>query len=297
MQLIKTTNMKISTKKLLVLATTGSLVMLSAFKINQKVKEVSEIKKTLLSSFFKDENYDSQNYNVESYPDTNIVFTPKAESNKKSILSKTFYGIPAPYTFAEAVDPINGYFSKEFNETFTQTFGKPILGKTITMASFYVDEDTKKKVFSEFTFYDKNGVQAAFDKLYVKPTEDFEGYSMKKLYDLTAKEYMRDFTKLMVYLMNKKPLFIKISADYLAKAKADKNFKPRNVCPGYMKQLFPKELDAKQFTAFQGEIYESTLGSLIRRQCDGTMPVLLNCLKTVLKDYDPEALKLIKGKF
>jgi len=36
---------------------------------------------------------------------------------------------------------------------------------------------------------------------------------------------------------------------------------------------------------------------LLRRQCDGTLPTLLNCLKIVLKDYDPEALKLIKGTF
>ena len=44
--------------------------------------------------------------------------------------------------------------------------------------------------------------------------------------------------------------------------------------------------------------YESrVIGTMLRRQCDGSLPVLLTCLKTVLKDYDPTFYNKVAMKF
>jgi hypothetical protein len=290
--------MKISTKKLLLLAAVGSVVMLSAFKINQKVKQVSEIRNEILDNLLVQRQYSSEDYNAETYPDTTITFNAKEGAEFKAVLTKgNFYSIPYIYPIAKTIDAENSFGTKEYNETFKATFGANILGKNVKMAAFYVNDETKKKVYDEFTFYAKDGIQKAFDKLYVKPTADFEGYSMKKLYDLAAKDYVRDFSKLLVYLMvTKKAAFEQAGKTYLLKATTDKNFYHRDVCVAASKKLFPTEDSKKQFKAFQDEIYEGTIGSLLRRQCDGTLPTLVNCIKTVLKDYDPEGLKIFSGK-
>jgi hypothetical protein len=39
------------------------------------------------------------------------------------------------------------------------------------------------------------------------------------------------------------------------------------------------------------------IGSMLRRGGDGSMPTLIQCLKTVLKDYDPEYYNKVALKF
>lgn len=286
-----------NTKKILLSA--GVILLgTAAFKIAEGVRDVNEIKKQLVASLIADDYYDSSRYDPASYPDTTISFKVDAKNpDKKSVLMKGgLYGIPSTYVFLNLVDQDNAYDYTAFNKSCVNTFGVPYYGTPVKMASFYTD-DNGKKVYSNFTYYHKTGVEAIFKKLYIKPTDDFEGYSAKKLYDLVAKDYTRDFAKLLVYLLNtKKAVFTQVSADYLAKAKTDKNFHPNKVLPGYMKKLFPTEASSKAYPAFASYIYENYLGSLIRRQCDGTMPAIVNAVKTILKDYDPEGYKMINGK-
>lgn len=293
--------MKHATKKIIVLATC-SLIMFSAFKIATAVKDVKEIRNEILGKIFKEEYYQSEYYTAAKFPDTTITFKPtqvrEGEEFYKCVLTKNnLYGIPYIYSIAKAVDPENSYGTSEYNETFKATFGANILAKRLKMAAYYQDEDTKRKVYDTFTLYAKDGVQKAFDKLYVKPTADFEGYSMQKLYKLAAKDYVRDFSKLLVYLLStKKAVFEQAGKTYLLKATTDKDFYHRNVTGPAFKKLFPTEASKMQYPAFSEEINSGVIGSLLRRQCDGTLPTLVNCIKTVLKDYDPEGLKIFAGK-
>lgn len=294
--------MKISTKKIFLLTTLGGTLILCAFKINQKIKNIDEIRNEILSSILKEEYYESELYSVKKYPDTTIIFKPtkvkQGDEFFKCMLTKNnLNGIPYIYPWTRAIDNENVNGSNEFNETFKATFGANITGKKVRMAAHYVDENTKKKVYDTFAFYAKEGVQKAFDKLYVKPTANFEGYSMKKLYDLAVKDYLRDFSKLLVYLLNtKKDVFEQASKTYLLKATTDKDFYHGDITEPALKRLFPTEASKLKYPAFSEEINSSIIGSLLRRQCEGTLPTLVNCIKTVLKDYDPEGLKIFAGK-
>ncbi len=265
----------------------------SAFYITKTLKDVAAIKRDIVKSLLIDCYYTAETYDSKYYPDTTIIFRTFQEENQKCVLTRqSLYGIPAAYTFATAVDPLNSHYSNDFNNSFTGIFGKPIHSSPVLM----YDKDDEGKPY-KFIQYSPTGVLTAFNKLYIKPTDDFEGYAMKKLYNIACKEYVRDFTKLMAYLMNQKALFTQLGNDYLIKAKTVPQFHPYDVCGGYLEKLFPTEKSKTQFAAFEPSISTATIGSLMRRQCDRTLPIVLSCLKKVLQDYDTEALTLINGKF
>lgn len=265
----------------------------SAFYISKSLKEVAAIKKDLIRSLIVDCYYTPESYDRQYFPDTTIVFRSFQDVNQKCVLTRQqLYGIPAAYIFASAVDPTNSHYSNDFNNSFSGIFGKPIHSSPVLM----YDKDDDGKPY-KFIQYSPTGVLTAFNRLYIKPSDDFEGYAMKKLYNLACKDYVRDFTKLMAYLMNQKALFTQLGNDYLMKAKTKPQFHPADVCGGYLDKLFPTENSKTQFAAFESSISTATIGSLMRRQCDRTLPIVLSCLKKVLQDYDPEALTLINGKF
>ncbi len=282
--------MKLPSKKFIVIAL-GCIVVLGAFKTVRYFKTLVDVRKSLFTTFLVDETYTSENYNSSKYPDTTIVFKTTQEY-KTVLMSPKGTAFPSAYQLRASVYNSDDYEELEFESNCMQLFGKQLKAKSVPMA--YTYEDGTKK---EFTFYSAPGLQAAFDKVYVKPTESFEGYSIRKLYNLTMKEYMHDFTKFMVAVMNNKPAFVKASSDYLLKAKTDKNFDVYLASARALNMVFPTDRSRQQFPNFEDHISSSTMGSLVRRQCDGTLPTMLKCLKTVLTDYDPEALKLINGQF
>jgi hypothetical protein len=76
----------------------------------------------------------------------------------------------------------------------------------------------------EFFFYSAEGIQAAFNQLYVKPNNKFEQATYQTIYNLSLKEYMRDFTKYLAYIMGKKQTWVAVGNHYLANAKTVKDF-------------------------------------------------------------------------
>ncbi len=156
------------------------------------------------------------------------------------------------------------------------------------------DDKGKPKIFF---FYSVEGVNALFTKLYTKPSNKFESITYQTIYNISLKAYMRDFTKFLAHILGQKATWTMVGNQYLKNAKIKKDFNPYAEMDFAYNKLFTTEASIKKFTNFTAEVSYYDLGTLLRRQCDGTLPTLLNCLKTVLKDYDPEALKLIKGTF
>jgi hypothetical protein len=278
--------MKYSKKRNIAIAAV-CVVAFSAFTVNTIIKDV---RKKIFTTYLMDEYYKPDRYDSKIHPDTTITFGPSIDKQGKTVLTKGLYGLPNAWQYANALDDKNNYDSPEFNKNFTNAFGASLHGKTITMANEY---DGKKEQFVGFS---GNGLLAAFNKLYIKPTDDFEGYKMKTIYKFACKDYVRDLTKLMAHLMTKKTLFTQLSNDYLNKAKTTKDFHPQIVLDGYINKLLPGK-EREKFKDFEETVSTNTIGALMRRQMDGSLPTLLNCLKTVLKDYDPEALKFINGTF
>ncbi len=267
----------------------------TAFTVIKTLDTINDTRKKILHGYLILQ-YDRDSEEALNYPDTSILFNNpndgmKDANNKFTLKSLNQSGLLWARNLGSAISSDFYHHNDEFDKIFIQQFGKSIFRKPVSMAQ------NKDGIKPEFIFYSTEGIQAAFNKLYVKPTNKFEEYSYQKIYNLTAKAYLRDFTKFLAYIMSKKSIFIAASNRYLKNAKTSKDFYPWHEMYNSYNELFTTEASKKQFPNFTKEVSNSDLGTLLRRQCDGTLPTLLSCLKTVLKDYDPEALKLIKGTF
>jgi hypothetical protein len=268
----------------------------TAFTLLKPIDHYDEMRKNVVQQLFVSE-LNMEYYDISGYPDTTLVFTkPQNQvqyySGKYTL--KSLNGIGATGTIwaiSQAVPSDVRYVYSSYNDVFKEKFGVAIHGKSVKMANKY------DGIHEEFLFYNPKGMKVAFDKLYLKPTNSFEKYSYQKIYNLAAKAYVRDLTKYFAYIMSKKTAFVQASTQYLTSAKTNKNFNTYKESEIAFKKIFPTEASRKQFPNMIEEVDYYDFGSIIRRQCDGTLPTILACLKTVLKDYDPEALKLIKGTF
>ncbi|MBX2932175.1 MAG: hypothetical protein KF781_09535 [Chitinophagaceae bacterium] len=225
------------------------------------------------------------------FPDTTKVITFSDNDSNEKYFVRKWFGIPPSYIiveyFIERKDENDYYYiqSEEFEKRFTETYGVPLEGKSIKMATG-----------ETFYFFNPKAVKAVFDKLYAKPSTKFENITYQTLYNIALKKYFRDVVKLMSYLhTTEKQEWTQVTTRFLTRAKISKEFNIYEESDYARNKLFPTEKSRKQFPNFSEEIYSGYLGPILRRHCDGTLPVMLNCLKTILKDYDPEALKLVKG--
>jgi hypothetical protein len=270
-------------------------VTATAFTLIKPINSTNNIRTSILHSYLVTA-YNSSYYDPKYYPDTSLVFSEpftgeKDPQNKLVLRLMNASGFPSVYGFSGSVSLDMYYQNDGFNKLFIKQFGKSLFGKHVPMSK---DENGYA---STFFFYSPIGIKAAFDKLYVKPNNKLEVATYQTIYNLTAKEYMRDFTKFLAHIMSQKSTLNVLGARYLKNAKANKGFRPNIEANYALEKLFPTDASRQQFPAFTNEIVADDLSTLLRRQCDGTLPTLLNCLKTVLKDYDSEALKLIKGTF
>lgn len=277
-------------KQALILSTL--FITATAFTLIKTVNGYDEIRKNATQNLFIDE-LNRKNFDQRRTPDTTYVFSKPNNvdayySGKYTIRSLVGVGVTSPcYHIANAIDPDGGEYTRTlFDSKFEQLFGVSFHGKSLKMATN-----------SYFLFYNAQGLKIAFEKLYAKPTNSFEKYTYQQIYNLAAKAYARDLAKYFAYIMSKKALFTQVSAQYLQSAKINKNFDTYKESEKAFNKIFPTEASRKQFPNLAEEVDYYDFGSIIRRQCDGTLPTILACLKTVLKDYDPEALKLIRGTF
>jgi len=269
-------------------------IVATAFTLAKPLNNLPQTRNKIVENYLLNQ-LNPEYYSPETYPDTTLKFKTldfdKEYPTYNVVKSFKYNGFPSIYGIADAITPDNYYHNDEFNKVFIQQFKKSLFGKHVKMVK---DENG---YVPEFFFYSAEGIQAAFNQLYVKPNNKFEQATYQTIYNLSLKEYMRDFTKYLAYIMGKKQTWVAVGNHYLANAKTVKDFNVWTELEYAHKKLFPTETSIKMFPNFSTEISYYDLGTLLRRQCDGTLPTLLNCLKIVLKDYDPEALKLIKGTF
>src|SRR5581483_12328688 len=73
------------------------------------------------------------------------------------------------------------------------------------------------------------------------------------------------------------------------------------------KKFVARSLDGKdEITTYQYELASKLggplaeeprlIGTLLRRQADGTLPVIIKMMRTVLRDYDPETFKRLDAQ-
>jgi hypothetical protein len=251
------------------------------------------MRESILTDFFS--NYDVTDSSMSIVPKNHIA-DMRFNSNAK-VYPCNFCGRSPAYEYYSLYISLdsNAYwnddsfsYDRNFTDRFKALFGQDILKTKIKMAQ----KDYEGKNL-EWRHYKAEGLKAAFDKLYQKPTDKFHGYPLQKVYNLTCKEYVRGIANLVVKVFSKRPEFDKYAKQYMQDALTK---------PDFEGQEFGNEVSLKLLGSSEGDCiddyYKSRIvGIMLRRQCDGSLPVLLSSLKIMLKDYDPEYFAKVNAKF
>ncbi len=157
---------------------------------------------------------------------------------------------------------------------FQAVFGRPLMTTT-----------TITKAGRLLASYDPVALAAAFDAVYVAPSESRLGAPMKALYAKTAQAPLARLARDLAALLQKKP---KLAAEakkleQRAHAKDDGGL---DALRASLNVLVDSNDDAAR-------IDPVLVGFVLRRQRDGTLPVVVSSLQRVLQDYDPEAARVL----
>ncbi len=267
---------------------------LYAFKKYQEVKTAAGVFRSLMYNGIY--SYGDDN---TQWPDSTMTATVQMSwdtAQYRTKGAKSLCGTSPAYFYrymAEgigAVDAESGY-KKESLLNFKQAFGKDLLlfpgikiaGKNYNGKTMYMNQ------------FKADALKTAFDQLYKKPTENFDGYTLQRIYDIAAKEYFRSCATVIADVMKKKKQFIQLAIDYKKQVMTNKTFYGPNASVKAEEKLlgenYSPNIDCMDFGA------DRIIGIMMRRQIDGTLPTLLTCVKTILKDYDPEFYTTIQSKF
>lgn len=127
--------------------------------------------------------------------------------------------------------------------------------------------------------YDPAALQAAFDRVYPKPSTLLDGVPAQTVYDVLFKDWVARRAELLADVLGR-PGVLEEGAQAYRTASAAKGFEGAS---------FGYDLAGKLKGPLQNE--GRFLGMLVRRQLDGTLPTIVGCLKRVLRDYDPATFR------
>lgn len=227
--------------------------------------------------------------------DSTIYITQNRSTYSVNIAPKTYCGNSPAYFSSDisaaivVIDTINNEEKYvELPESFKRIYGKNLLKKA----------PTELKNFRNI-FYDGTALQEAFNKTYIKPTTNIDGFIMQKVYDISVKEFARVCTKVMIDVLQNKSKFNQQVIAYKS-LKQQHYYSGINFCYEAGDKILGEDYIAKKLTPKEAscitEKSSRIVGMMMRRQIDGSLPVILNCIKTVLKDYDPSYYNEVKNK-
>lgn len=285
-------------KKYLKITTLIVITVATAFTTITKTIDATTARTNIIKySFVKVlYRYDDVKEIAKNYPDTSYTFQNPydVENSEDKFVLQRISGFNVKYDIIAGLfnNPDHYLQNEDFIKKFKAEFGVSPEGASIKTAKKYSDGEYEK-----FYFYNGAGIKAAFAKLYTKPSNNkFENIGYQKLYDLVGKKYIRDFLKMMVYLrVTKAAEWNKTKSNFLTQIKTNKEFYVHDFSNKAVQKLFPQETDLTKFEGF--DVMKTYLmGSILRREVDGSMNSILDCVKIIIKDYDPEAMKIIAGK-
>lgn len=269
------------------------LVTAYSFRKYQQIKTKTDILRELMvDNFFQRQNQENgKGWMVDS----TIVIETKNNWG-------TYYSSPISYcgnspayfksSFVDAIrlkDTSSEYSRIDFDKSF-----KMIYKKDVRKPSF-----TKNAGFNEAS-YNGDALLAAFKENYIKPTENIDGILMGKVYNIALKAYARSCAIVMVDILKNKAAFIQQTNLYKAKALANKQIDGIGFCTKASDVILGKKYYDEKVNPNPkecvGYYYDRIVGMMMRRQLDGSLPAVMKCITTVLKDYDPEFYETVKTK-
>jgi hypothetical protein len=127
--------------------------------------------------------------------------------------------------------------------------------------------------------YDPAAIQAAFDRVYPKPSALLGGVPAQKVYDLLFKDWVEGRAEVLADALGRPGLLADRAQEY----------RTATAAAGFNGPGFAYDLARKLEGPLKHE--ERFLGMLLRRQLDGTLPTIVGCLRRVLRDYDPATFR------
>lgn len=273
-----------------------ALIVLCAvysFTKYQQLKTKTEIIRDLISeNFFQRQNKENgKGWMVDS---TIIIESTNSWGNFYSSPINFCGNSPAYFSssFIQAIqlkDTSSEYSKIDFDKSF-----KLIYKKSIRKPAF-----TKYYRFNDAS-YNGDAILTAFNETYIKPTESIDGILMGRVYNIALKEYARCCASVMIDVLKNKTAFIQQANLYKTKAIAGKLGDGISFCSKASDVILGKkyydEIMLPNTKKCIGYYYDRIVGMMMRRQIDGSLPAIMKCITTVLKDYDPEYYETVKTK-
>lgn len=193
------------------------------------------------------------------------------------------------FTYTEACKTSDGYTNADCSAYSVMT---PTKGDIVYLNDAF-EKVYKIKLFEKIynkdfdkrnylIMYKSDAIEKAFDSIYLKPDNKYNGISLQKYYDLIFKDWIRKRVMLAHEMVSNSKEFQSNSKLYLQEFSNNPNFNGRYFT---MKIAKPYIQKAPYDTVFSADRFA---GMLYRRQIDGSLPTVLKCLDTITKDYDPD---------
>ena len=227
------------------------------------------------------------------YPDTLTRFIDStgigesiSTSNGRYLMrsvESSYYGTPG-FLYKYTRDLFNAdYPTLDFVREFKKEFGISPFTETMVTA--------KKEAWH---FWSGSAVVSAFNKYYGGPNNRFQHVTYGFMYKVAAKKFMTDYVKIINHLLvEKKEEWLKSCADYKEKALHDSTFDGSMASYHATEKLFTSK-DLQSLQVIPVNYLYIPIGQLMRRQIDGSLPSIVECLRTFLKDYDPENYRVLE---
>ncbi|MFN5360093.1 MAG: hypothetical protein ACK5CC_05080 [Bacteroidota bacterium] len=228
------------------------------------------------------------------YPDTLTRFIDSTgigesifKSNGRYIIrsvESSFYGTPG-FLYKYTRDMFNAdYPTDDFVREFKKEFG---------LSPFAEIRFTAKK--EAWYFWSGSAVVRAFNRYYGGPDNRFQHVTYGFMYKVAAKKYMTDYVKLIKHiLVDKKEEWLSLCSDYKEKALHDSTFDGSMASYHATEKLLTSK-DLQSLKVIPVNYLYIPIGQLMRRQIDGSLPSIVECLRVFLKDYDPENYQLLQA--
>lgn len=126
--------------------------------------------------------------------------------------------------------------------------------------------------------YDHVAVRALFDALYVKPNDKRMGTTMRALYDATVRDVVTLLAKDVGLLTAQPRVLAAESKRVMDAARSGKGAQGKDSWRMSLNKLVKSDDDAAR-------IDPRLVGFVLRRQADGTLPIVVDILRTVTTDY------------
>ncbi len=271
------------------------LVVIFAFN---KIDRIRDIQHKLIYNNFLDLVKSSSNYrdykinNLRAYPDTLTFFhdTINVETESYSqefylirTVESSYYSSPAyTYRYLDVIFKSN-FQSNDFKDKFQDNIGLKPFTKTVKTA------DNKK-----WNFWSGIAIEKVFNKYYGGPDNKFQEITYGYIYDISAKNYMRDYIKILnFFLVEKKEEWKKACDSYYQKAMSNADF-DGSVESSIVVNKLLNNVEKLNLEVIDTNYLYIPVGELMRRQIDHSLPNIIKCLRIILKDYDNEALYMFK---